>query len=142
MPSFREYRRRSVVPLSAVALAAYYVMVFLPFARKAEKGNPPLQDKWEKLAASLGQTNATTLDFARIRNQLAETKRATAAFEEATKKAANRLEPGPNLRSRLNAPFQLVDYQNERSKEVDELVKVAAQQKIAIEPTVLSGLPE
>jgi hypothetical protein len=142
MPSFREYRRRSIVPLAAIALAAYYVMVFLPLGRKAQSQNPPLEKAWQKLAASLDQTNATTIDFARITNQLAETRQAIAAFDAAKKKAVTRLETGPALRARLSAPFQLVEYQNERSKEMDELSKVAKEHQVALEPGVLTGLPE
>src|SRR5689334_5561729 len=116
MPSFREYRRRSVVPLAAIALAAYYVIVFVPLSRKAESQNPPLQKDWQRLSSFLDQTNATTIDFGRITNQLAETKRSIAVFETAKKKAVSRLETSPGLRVKLSSPFQLVEYQNERGK--------------------------
>jgi hypothetical protein len=142
MPSYREYRRRSIVPLAAIAVAAYYVMVFVPLNRKAQSQNPPLAKAWQRLAGSLDQSNANTIDFARITNQLVETSHAIAAFETAKKKAAARLELGSTLRSRLSSPFQLVEYQNERSKEMDELNKVARQQQVTIDPFVFYGLPE
>ena len=34
---FREYHRRSFVPLTTLALAAYYILVFLPLQRHARR---------------------------------------------------------------------------------------------------------
>jgi hypothetical protein len=42
----------------------------------------------------------------------------------------------------MNAPFQYVDYENERSKQMDELTKLAKQQQVSIAPAVLAGFPE
>jgi hypothetical protein len=42
----------------------------------------------------------------------------------------------------MSAPFQLVDYQNERNKRIDELDKEAREQKISIDAIVYSGFPE
>jgi hypothetical protein len=42
----------------------------------------------------------------------------------------------------MNAPFQLVDYQNERNKRIDQLDKEARDQKIAVDAIVYSGFPE
>jgi hypothetical protein len=36
----------------------------------------------------------------------------------------------------------LVDYENERSKEVDELIRLARQKEVTIEPAVYFGFPE
>src|SRR4051794_548023 len=103
-----EYRRRSVIPLAGIALAAYYVMVFLPLKRHAQSLDAPVEKARLKLAGSLDPANAS-IDFLSISNQLAETKRARAVFEDARQKAAARIELVPALRARVNAPFQLVD---------------------------------
>ena len=42
----------------------------------------------------------------------------------------------------MNAPFQLVEYQNERSKQLDELSSLAKQQQVTVEPAVFAGFPE
>src|ERR1043165_8471597 len=136
-----EYQRRSVLPLAGIALAAYYVMVFLPLKRHAEKLDTPVEKARVKLASSLDLTNVP-IDFVAISNQLDETKHARTVFEDAIQKAAARIELVPPVRTRVNAPFQLVDFENERNKEMEDLKQLAAKEKIAIEPAVFAGFPE
>lgn len=142
MPILLEYRRRSVIPLAAAGLAAYYLFVFAPLGRRSNEVDLPLQRSWSALAAALGQTNTLAIDFAHITNQLSATREALAALEQARKKTGARLELDASLQTKLDAPFQLVEYQNERSKEIDSLVKLAKQQGVTMEPAALAGLPE
>ena len=118
---FSEYQRRGVVPLAGLALAAYYLFVLLPLARWAESLDEPLQKAWQKLSISLDQTNATAIDFLHITNQLSETRQALLILENAKQQATARLQLGPAVRARMHADFQLVDYENERSRQLDEL---------------------
>ncbi|SRR6266581_746692 len=136
-----EYQRRGIVPLAGIALATYYAMVFLHLKRHAESLDAPVEKARVKLVASLDQTNSP-IDSLSISNQLKETKHAGAVFEDARQKAAARIELAPPVRTRVNAPFQLVDFENERSKEMDDLKRLAAKQQVAIEPAVFAGLPE
>jgi hypothetical protein len=140
--SFREYQRRSLIPLAGLVLLGYYALFYLPLARRAASLDEPLQKNWRKLAASIDQTNATTLDLTRLTNQLNETREALALVENTKKEAALRLELSVPLKAKMAAPFQLVDYQNERSKEKDELDKQAKDLKIAVDPGVFAGFPE
>jgi hypothetical protein len=142
MPSFQEYRRLTILPLSALALAAYYVFFYLPLERRSRSLDVPLKQAWQKLAESVDQTNALALDFARITNQLAETRQALAVFETTKKKAIARLELGPSVRAKMDAPFQLVDYENDRSKQITELGKTGTNLQAKIEPAVFAGFPE
>jgi hypothetical protein len=139
---FQEYRRRSIIPLAGVALAAYFFFVFLPLGRRAESLDAPLQKAWQKLFDSLDQTNTTTIDFQRITNQLSETRQALDVVDKAKQQATVRLQMAPALRARMSAPFQLVEYQNERSKQLDELGALAKQQQVTVEPAVYDGFPE
>jgi hypothetical protein len=41
----------------------------------------------------------------------------------------------------MNAPFQLVDYENERGKQQDELRKLATQNQVTLLPAVFEGYP-
>jgi hypothetical protein len=140
--SFREYRRRSVIPLAGLALLAYYLFFYLPLARRAASLDEPLQKAWRKLATSIDQTNANTLDLMRLTNQLNDTRRALALVETTRKEAAVRLDLSSELKAKMTAPFQLVDYQNARSKQIDELDKQAKDQKIEVDPAVFAGFPE
>ncbi len=142
MASFNEIKRRSVLPLAALGIAIYYVMVFVPLAHRADSVDEPLKKAWRHLAASLEETNATTLDFTQITNQFSATRHQLALLEEAKKEASGHLELAADLRSKLSAPFQLIDYQNERSKQIDELDSQTKQQKIAVDPVVYAGFPE
>ena len=140
--SFSEYQRRGLVPLAGLALAAYYLFVMLPLSHRAENLNEPLQKAWQKLSVSLDQTNATAVDFLLITNQLNETRQALLILENAKQQAAARLQLGPAVRARMHADFQLVDYENERSRALDELSTLAKQQQAAVAPAVFAGFPE
>jgi hypothetical protein len=142
MTHFRQYQRRSLIPLAGVGLLVYYFVFYLPLARQAASLDEPLQKNWRKLAASIDQSNATTLDLARLTNQLNETREALATVENTKKEAALRLELSAGLKAKMSAPFQLVDYQNERSKEIDELDKKAKDLKVEVDPAVFAGFPE
>ena len=142
MASFQEYKRRSLLPIGLAVLALYYVLVFVPLTHRVHNVDEPLQRAWNKLANAVDQNNATSLDFTSLTNQLQETRQALAVLDSAKQKAAARLESSPGLRAKLVAPFQLVDYQNERSKLIDDLDRKAREQKIALEPAVYIGFPE
>jgi hypothetical protein len=142
MPSVREYKRRLILPLAGLGLGAYYLFVFLPLGHQARSLDGPLQRALTRLAISLEQTNAGTIDFMHITNQLAETRQALGMLESAKQKAAARLELGAVVRAKMNAPFQLVEYENERSKLMEELTKLAKQNQATLDPPVLAGFPE
>ncbi|HTL17090.1 MAG TPA: hypothetical protein VL793_07630 [Patescibacteria group bacterium] len=131
-----------MIPLAGLALVAYYIFFYMPLARRAASLDAPLNRDWRKLSALIEQTNSTTLDLARLTNQLNETRQALAQVENTRQEAASRLDLSPDLKAKMNSPFQLVDYQNERSKQIDELDKQAKDQKITVDPPVYAGFPE
>src|SRR5207247_8542287 len=137
-----ELKRRTFVPLAGLMLAAYYFIVLRPLAHRADSLDAPLREAWQKLVTSLEQTNAAAVDFLHITNQLSETRQSLILLENAKQKAGARLELGAVVRARMNAPFQLVEYEDERSKEVDALTKLAKTQQVTIEPAVFAGFPE
>ena len=143
MRPFREYKRGALVPLAGIALAAYYLLVFLPLAHRADALEDRLSNQWNQLTAALGQkTNVVALDFQRITNQLRETRQAIAVLQDATKQAAARFELGHELRARMNARFRNAEFEKDRGKKMDELSNLAKQQQVVLEPAVLDGFPE
>ncbi len=138
----REYQRRCIIPLVGLVLAAYYVLVFVPLGRRAQALDARLQPAWQRLAASLDQTNATAIDFLHITNQLNETRQDLVILDNVKQEALARLDLGAAVRARMNVPFQLVEYENERSKALDELTSLAKQQQATVEPAVFAGFPE
>jgi hypothetical protein len=137
MTSLKELRRRLVLPLIGVGLATYYLFVLVPLAHRSDSLEAPLQSAWSKL-----ETNAGPVDFLHITNQLRETRQELAILDNARRKAVARAELSPILRAQLSAPFQLVDFENERSKQIDDLSKRAKELKITIDPAVYAGFPE
>jgi len=110
-------------------------------SRRADKLSEPLDNTWRKLAAALNQTNNLSIDFVGITNQLEATRQAFAALAQARQRALSRADFGEALRERLEAPFQLVDYDSERGYQQDYFRKLAAQSKVAIAPAVFEGFP-
>ena len=141
-PFLQENQRRAWIPLVGLVLGCYYVTVFAPLRERAEALDQPLRQAWKSLAGNLDQTNVSALDFNGITNALRETQQALAQLEQARKKAAPRLELGAELRKKMRAPFQLVEYENDRDKEVEELIQLAAQQQVILDPPVFAGFPE
>jgi hypothetical protein len=142
MASLREIRRRSVIPIAGLAIAGYYLLIFVPLAHRSDSLDVPLQKAWQKLAGSLDQSNSLSIDFLQITNQLNETKQALLTLDNAKLTSAALLDPGPAVRSRMNGPFQLVDFENERSKQIDQIGTLAKKQQVTVDPAVFAEFPE
>lgn len=142
MPLDLDTRRRSLIPLLAVGLAALYLFAYLPLRKSAASLNAPLEQSWRKLAGALGQTNATKLDFYAITNQFEETRTALVAFDQARAQARARVDLDWELRRLLAEPFQLVDYDYASGRLMDELGRLARDQKVGMEAGVFAGFPE
>ena len=142
MIPFKEYQRRAVIPLAGLVLAGYYLFVMRPLAHRAEKLEKPLNEARHKLLVSLDNTNAVAVDFQHITNQLSVTRQALLALDNAKRQAMVRLQLDPAVSARIQADFQLVDYDNERGKQLDDLGKLAKQQKIPVAPAVFASFPE
>ena len=138
---FTEYQRRGIVPIAALVLGAYYLFVMLPLARRAESLNEPLQKAWQKLSVSLDQTNATAIDFLHITNQLSETRQALLFLDNARQQTTARLQLGASVRAKMRSDFMLVEYENERSRQMEELGNLAKQLQVAVDPSVFASFP-
>lgn len=137
-----ETRRRIILPLLAGGLGAVYLFGFMPLSRKAENLAAPLEQSWRRLAAGLGKTNALELDFVSLTNQLQATHAARAAFDAARQQARARVALDSVLRTQLDEPFLLVEYQYEAGRRMDALIRLAKQESVVLEPAVLGGFPE
>lgn len=138
---FNERRRRHLIPVIVLALAASYLFVLLPLSRRADQLNEPLKKAWLQLSTALGQTNNVSLDFVGLTNQIDATRQAVVALETARQRAAHRSALDPALRERMRAPFQLVDYENARGALQDALRRLAAKHKVTLVPAVFDSFP-
>lgn len=90
----------------------------------------------------MGESNATSLDFTAIAENLDRTRASVAVLAATRQQAAARLEPGATLRQRLTEPFLLVEYQNEVEEQLNTLVALAKQQQVTLAPSLAQGFPE
>ncbi|MCO5051534.1 MAG: hypothetical protein M9920_04455 [Verrucomicrobiae bacterium] len=137
----RHQGKRVLAPGAAVVLLAGYLFALLPLKRQAENLKAPLQKEWTELARTLGNSNQLTLDFGAIANGLQHTRLALRTLDNTRAQAAARCELSPATEARMQAPFQLVDYENERGRQQDELRGLAAKLKATIAPAVFEGFP-
>jgi len=137
-----ERQRRLLIPAGGVALAAFFFLGFRPLSRQADSLDAPLANTWKKLATTVGESDATTLDFAGIAARLQQTRDSLRILNAARRQAAARVEAGPELRERLNAPFLLVDFQNEVQRQITDLQVLAKQRSVELATNVAQGFPE
>ncbi len=138
---FQEHKRRKLLPVLVGLLAAAIFLAYLPLERKARNLDAPIQQAWKQLAISLGQSNTLSINFTQLTNNLEQTRESVQLFELTKKEALRRIELPPGLLTKLHAPFQLVDYENERGKELDELAVLAKKAGVAVDPPVYAGFP-
>jgi hypothetical protein len=138
---FSEYQRRGIIPLAGLVLAVYYFAVLLPLSRRSDKLDEPVQKARQRLSILLDQTNTPAIDFLHITNQLTETRQALLILENAKQHATARLQPSAALRAKMHADFSLDEYDNERSRQVEELASLAKQEQVTIDPSVFGNYP-
>ena len=139
---FTENQRRALVPIAALVLAAYYIVVLVPLSHRVKRLDEPVRKAWQQLSRSLDLTNTSAIDFLHITNQLNETRQDLQILEQAKKDAAARLQLDPALRARLNALFVFDEYDNERDNQRNDLANLAKQAQVALDPTVVASYPE
>ncbi len=137
-----ERRRRLLVPAAGLLLAGYFFFVLLPLMQRAQDLDAPLNAAWKKLASTVGETNTGTLDLAVIAARLRQTEQSLVVVQTAEREAAARVGLNAELRDRLNTPFQLIDFQVEAQKVIDDLTQLAKQQQVTLAPAVVQGFPE
>lgn len=137
-----ERRRRLLLPATGLLLAGYFLFGLQPLMQRAADLDAPLGAAWKKLALTVGETNTATLDLAVIAARLRQTEQSLAVLEAAGRRAAARVGLTTELRDRLNTPFQLVDFQVEVQKVMDDLTQLAKQQQVTLAPAVAQGFPE
>lgn len=138
----RKRGRRRLVPAFAFGLTLLFVLALLPLSRRAARVEEPLDQAWRKLSAGLNITNNLTVDFAGIQEQLEVSRHALETLEAARALAEVRTDPGEEVRQRLSAPFQFVDYAAERGQRIEELRRLASRNKVRVEAPVFAAFPE
>jgi hypothetical protein len=103
----------------------------------------PLSQAWRTVLET--SPYAGMLDAAygdRVYHGLEQVRQATQALSDVRRIALDRIEPEPVVRERLRRPFQLIEFQNERQVRLEELNRLADQQKVRLGSAVAAGFPD
>lgn len=131
-----------LVVLGAVVLASAYLAILRPLAARVEQEDGPIAGLREALAkATLEAGLPRGTDFATLSNRLSELRAASTAFSTAERESLPRLEHPPEIRTRLEEPFQLVEFLNESQRRLEELAAQAQAGRVTLTPGLPRGFP-
>jgi hypothetical protein len=139
----RRKRTQRLLLLAAAALAAFVWLVYQPLARQAAELDEPLTALWNELAdVSLAAPVPMGNQLPRIDAVLQEVHDSLDSLAETREALYARIDPGPILTDRIQAPFQLIEFQNERQLVTEQLLRLAQQKKVTLSPALTAGFPE
>lgn len=128
--------------VGVVGLAIAYLGLLRPLARR-------VMDEDKPIASLLGQLETATVEaglppgigFEALSNRLRSLRVSSADFSVAIREALPRWQQPPDLKARLEEPFQLVEFLNESQRRVEELQAAAKAAKVALTPGLARGFP-
>jgi hypothetical protein len=139
----RRRRTQSLLLLVTAALMVYYWAFYQPLARQAAALDQPLIELWTELTeASLMAPVPHSDQLPQVDAVLQQVRDSVEGVQRAGSALVARIEPGPELSERIQAPFQLIDFQNERQFVTEQLLRLAQQKKVTLEPGLMAGFPE
>lgn len=139
----RIVRFQSFLLLAATGLLVVYAAVFLPLAHRAEALDRPLLAAWTNLVnETRNHPVVTGLEEDALRASRTEVESTLAQVRAATRAAAERLRLSPELRDKVKAPFQLVEFEKSRLQVITDLRRLAESNHVAVPDAVWNGFPE
>ena len=139
----RRTRTQQVLAGAGLVLALFYLAVYRPLARRAAELDAPLLRVWSELVSvSLPSKRGDETDLPGISDALDRVRRSLTDVETMRNIVAGRIALDPATRERMEQPFQLIEFQNERQIRLEQLTRAAAQRKVTIAPAVARGFPE
>lgn len=128
--------------LGALLAAGVYVGGLQTLARRAEALDRPLRQAWENFAATNRSSEATAgLPLDRLPETLAALRHTAAELAALREQLEDRLRLPGTVQDQILAPFQIIEYENERIRLAEELMKLARSKKVTLAPAVTNGLP-
>ncbi len=139
---FRTATLQRILILLVIGLAIAYVSVLRPLALRNEESATPNQELHERLAfATLEAGLPRGAGFGALSNRLGTLLAASEAFDTAVREAQPRLEHPPEVRTRLEETFQLVEFLNESQRRLEELATLAQANRVTLTPGLPRGFP-
>lgn len=129
--------------LLGLCLALYYVLAYRPLSVRVAAIEAPLRQLSQELLAISPQTNAFGREYLdRVAELRRQVNSSGAALTQMVSVVRARIAFDATTRDRIEQPFRLIDFENERQTRLDELRRMAREQKVSLEPGVASGFPE
>lgn len=144
MITIKQIARNRWVMLGVIlGLALYYFLIFRPLSQRAETLDKPLGDVWQELVGfSLESSGVRALDLHQIKKTQDTLRASLAGAENVRQNISARVELEPEIRAKMNGPFLLVDFQNERQKRIEQLIGLAKTHQVTLDSAAVAGFPE
>jgi hypothetical protein len=128
---------------AGVALAAFCLLVYLPLEERGEALDGPLRRARQRLVAlNVENPFVGGLDPEHISDTLARMDKDLELLKRSERVILGRIELDAPTRGKLRAPFQLIDYQNERQLRIEELGALAKKQGVVLDAAAVAGFPD
>lgn len=140
--SLTRQRVQWIVTLSALALVAYYFLVYWPLSNTVVFLDKPLTNLWQQLVLTNGNGRSVdALDLAATSENLRQSQLARRTLAQQREQVLSRIALDPEIEKKLRQPFQYIDFQNERQARIEELSGLAKKQQVALDPSVVGEYP-
>jgi hypothetical protein len=136
-------RTQNGMLLAGLVLCFYFLTVYRPLSRQAAALDQPLLQTWQDLTQASAQiTGPDHTQLPKIDAALQSVQDARALLERSRQTLIARILPTPQLATRINGPFQLIEFQSERQLATEQLWRLARQKKVQLDPNLAGGFPE
>jgi hypothetical protein len=133
----------SISLLLGFALAAYYVAVFRPLCQRSAALDQPLIATWNRFAATNDLSPVVRgLNLDNHDQRLRQLQGQARSLEAASALVQQRIVWPEAVQAKLAAPWQLIDFQDERYQRIQALAALARDRKLALEAGATNGFPE
>ncbi len=128
--------------MALVGLAIAYLGLLRPLARRVVEEEGPMANLMEQLRKATVEAGLPPgISFGTLSNRLQALRFSSEDFSVAIRESLPRLEQPPAIKSRLEEPFQLVEFLNDSQRRVEELQAAAQAGKVALTPGLARGFP-
>ncbi len=128
--------------VGVVTLAIAYLGLLRPLARRVMDEDGPMAALMEQLGKATADAGLPPgIGFGALSNRLRALRISSEDFTVAIRSSLPRLEQPPEIKARLEEPFQLVEFLNESQRRVEELQAAAQTGKVGLTPGLARGFP-
>jgi hypothetical protein len=138
----RIQKTQIVLAGGALLLALCYAFLYRPLLKTSQSLNAPLIRTWQSLVTT-NENDLTVegLALQDVQEVLHKAQMHRARFEAVREALMNRLALEPFITTKLNAPFQLIDFLNERQRRLNDLETLAATHSVKLQENLFDGFP-